>query len=184
MVTRIMFEKLVTASLLLCFLTVFASCQQHLKGVHLDNVAHVDAFPMNPLSAMSDSLSSVQGSESMSAIALEESLSGYIVEATYTDTTCKTFLSAYLSPLNTCMYRYDLLTGSRYNVKVIATSSTWLVQYFNDVECAVMATSSVNAKQSPYQKTCGQGTRSGDGMLMFVQPSKEVATSQSLVYTR
>lgn len=168
-----MLHLLVIASRLLCFLTVFASGQQQLKGGQPDRVAHVGAFPMNPLSAMSDSITIVKGSKSVSGIALEESLSGYGVDATYSDnTTCTTFAAAMVYPLNTCFF-YSGSVGFT-NAKITATSSSYTLQQFSDTQCSVMSGS---ATTTPYTSTCG-----ANGQKYFVQPSKNVATSLSLAY--
>jgi hypothetical protein len=71
-----MSHQLVTASILLCFLAVAASGQQQLKGGQLVSAAHVGAIATSPESAISHSLASVEGSESVSSITLQEGLSG------------------------------------------------------------------------------------------------------------
>jgi hypothetical protein len=178
-----MFNQVVTASLLLSFLTVLASAQQQLKGRQLDSVAHVAAISMNPESKTSNSLASVEGSESVSTIALEGSLSGYLIQGTFTDTTCTTFLSGIVQPLNTCFSTYEAISNTRSNVKIIATSTTWLQQYYTDEQCNVMGTSS--EKETPYSSVCKESYFSTqDGYSFFVQPSKTVASSQSVVYVR
>ena len=177
-----MFNQVVTASLLLCFLTVVASAQQQLKGRQLDSMAHVAAISMNPESKTSNSLASVEGSESVSSIALEGSLSGYLIEGTFTDTTCTTFVSGILQPLNTCFSMYEVLSNTRSYVRITATSTTWLKQYYRDEQCNVMGTT---AKDSPYLSVCKESYfNTRDGYSFFIQPSKTVASSQSFVYVR
>lgn len=168
-----MFHQLVTASRLLCLLTISVAGQQQLKGGQLDRVAHVGAFPTNPLSALSDSLTVVKGSKSVSKIALDESLSGYGVDATYSDnTTCTTFAAAMVYPLNACFF-FSGPVGFT-NAKITATSSSYTLQQFSDEKCSVMSGS---ATTTPYASTCG-----ANGQKYFVQPSKDVATSLSLAY--
>ena len=168
-----MVSQVVTAPLLLCFLTVLASAQQQLKGRQLDSVAHVAAISMNPERKMSNSLASVEGSESVSKVALEESLSGYGVRAFYLDnSTCTTFAAAMIYPLNSC-FGYGMSDGLT-NAKVTATSSSYTLQYFKDEQCNVTAGV---GETTLYSSTCG-----ADGSKYFVQPSHEVATPQSLTY--
>jgi hypothetical protein len=162
------FHQLVTATLILCFLTVPTSGQQQLS------VEQVRAISMNAEIAMTDFLRSVKGSESLSSIALEDVLSGYGVHAFYSDARCTTFLRATAYPLNACFFYYGSVGFT--NGKITATSSTYNIQEFSDEKCTVdtgpgMATS--------YSTACS------DGEKFFVQPSKEVtSTSQSLVYVR
>lgn len=167
-----MFNQVVTVSLLLCFLTVLAS-QQKLKGRQLDSVAQVAAISTNPESKTYNSLASVEESESVSTIALEESLSGYGVRAFYLDnSTCTTFAAAMIYPLNSC-FGYGTSDGLT-NAKVTATSSSYTLQYFKDEQCNVTAGVGETAS---YFSTCG-----ADGSKYFVQPSHVVATPQSLTY--
>jgi hypothetical protein len=179
-----MFHQLVTASLLLIFLTVSASGQQKLKGRQLDSVAHVNAISMNQEVAIIHSLKSVTGSEfeseseseSVSSIALQEGLNGYIAAAAYyTDSTCSTMKSAILYPLDTCFLRFDYNSGWN-NVKVIATSSTWLIQSYKDDQCAALSSST---KATTFSTTCD-----ADGKKFILQSSKEVTTTQLLIYMR
>jgi hypothetical protein len=181
----IMFHLLVTVSLLLSFLTVSACDQQQLKGGQLVSAKHVGAIAMNPESATSIFRTSVGGSESVSSIALQEGVNGYLLEAYYADNTCTSFVSAIIYPLNVCFSRYDLYTGYWYNVKIVATSSTWRVQSFTDNECAVAASSTGNGQFNPYQTECKEFlTRTGEAYKMFVQPTKEAPTAKSVLYSR
>jgi hypothetical protein len=173
-----MSHQLVTASILLCFLAVAASGQQQLKG------GHVGAIATSPESAISHSLASVEGSESVSSITLQEGLNGYYIEAYYSDSTCTSFVSGILYPLNTCFSQYSIYTGYWFNVKMMATSSTEMLQEFNDDQCAVMASSSAGRTFSPFQTTCTSGVKLGDTSKLFVQSSKEAPTTQSVIYVR
>jgi hypothetical protein len=165
-----MFHQLVKASLLLCFLTVSASCQQQLKGKQLDSVEHVRAISTYAEIAMTDSLRSVKESESVSMITLEEVLSGYGFQAVYLDATCTTFAGALIYPLNACYFSY------RENgyVKITATSSSYTLQQFSDAKCTIETDSGTPIS---YSTACSRSEK------FFVQPSKEVtSTSQSLLY--
>jgi hypothetical protein len=181
----IMFHQLVIVSLLLCFLTASASGQQQLKGGQIVCAKHVGAIAMNPESATSNFRTIVEGSESVSSIALQEGVNGYLLEAHAADNTCTSFLSAIIYPLNTCFSRFELLTGYWYNVKMYATSSTSRVQYFKDDECAVVSSSSGNGQFNPYQTECVEFIyKTGEAYKMFVQPSKEAPTTKSVLYSR
>jgi hypothetical protein len=170
-----MFHQLVTASLLLCFLAVSASCQQQLKGKQLDSVEHVRAISMSAEIAMTDSLRSIKESESVSMITLEEGLSGYGVDAVYSDnTTCTTFAAAMVYPLNACFYYSGSLGFT--NAKITATSSKYTFQQFTDEQCTV---ESGSATTTSYSSTCG-----AKGQKYFLQPSQEVDSSQSVAYIR
>jgi hypothetical protein len=177
-----MFHQLVTASLLLTFLRFSASGQQKLKGRQLDSAAHANTISMNQGVVILRSLRSVtgskfeSGSESVSSIALQEGLNGYIAAAAYyTDSTCSSMKSAILYPLDTCFLRFDYVSGWN-NVKVIATSSTWLIQSYKDDQCAALSSST---KATTFSTTC-----SADAKKFILQSSKEVMTTQSLIYMR
>jgi hypothetical protein len=171
-----MFQQLVTASLLLCYLTVSASGQQHLKGKQLDSVKHVHAISMNAEIAVTDTLESIKESESVSVIKLE-GLTGYIAtDATFTDSTCSAFKSAVLYPLNTCFFLDSPVKS--YNTMITATTSSYTVESFTDEQCTV-SSSIKRPTVTPYSNVC-----SDIGQKTFLQPSSQVVTSKSLMYYR
>jgi hypothetical protein len=156
-----------TVSLLLLFLAASAQDGQ------LASLAHANAIPMQLQRAMS--VVNLKEFQSASTIAvLGGELTGYGLYSLYLDSSCTTFVSASVYPLNACVL--DTGTGIRSNVKVTATSNTVTFATFSDDAC----TSALEAPKSiSYTSEC-----SAAKIKFLTQSSNQAPTTKATVSLR
>jgi hypothetical protein len=107
-------------------------------------------------------------SESIHSIVLQETpLTGYFVDAEYTDDACTSITSAFIHPLNACTY-----DGEMYFMAV-ANSTTVEKSFYSDDACMLMT------KKNFVKLTACVGKEKH-----YRQATSEVTSSKSVVTTR
>jgi hypothetical protein len=132
----------------------------------------------SPVSAPTTAISPVSSpttvTSPVSSPTTSGALTGYGFKAFYLESSCSTFISGAVVPLNTCI---AYLSGDiLIDVKVTATSSTYLFQQYSDSTCTAAVGT---ASPTPYTAEC-----SSTKQKFFIQSSMLPPVSKDTVTLR